>query len=164
MAVHFSSASPEWYTPQHILEASKAVLYEIDCDPCSNSKKSPNVPARVHYTKEDDGLSKVWYGSVFLNPPYGNEISDWVERLVCLYEQGDVTDAIALLPARTDTQWFHLLCSQRPVLCFVKGRLKFSAHENSAPFPSVVAYFGDNSARFHQFFAPIGLVFSAVEV
>lgn len=164
MAVHYSSESSEWNTPKNIVERSKDVLKEIDVDPCSNSRRNPNVPARTHYTKDDDGLSRIWEGTVFMNPPYGDEIIDWVERLVGLYRSGVVTSAIALLPARTDTQWFSLLCSGKPLLCFLRGRLKFSNSQNSAPFPSLVAYFGNDPDRFLRDFCSIGLVFSGMEL
>jgi len=79
---------------------------EIDLDPCSNSHEEPNVPAKTHFTREDDGLAQDWHGRVYMNPPYGYEIAEWVDRLCQQYEQGSVIEAITLVPARTDTAWF----------------------------------------------------------
>ena len=68
-AVHYSSESPEWYTPPEIIAPVLAFFDEIDLDPCSNSHTNPNVPACERFTKEDDGLRQQWHGRVFLNPP-----------------------------------------------------------------------------------------------
>ena len=135
LKAHFSSATAEWYTPPEIIDLVLDVLGEIDLDPASNTGK-PNVPARRHYTKEDDGLSQPWAGRVFLNPPYGKGIAKWTERLCDEYEQGAVTAAIALLPARTDTAWFQGLAKYPR--CFLQGRLKFVGAKSSAPFPSML--------------------------
>lgn len=156
MAVHFSSESPEHYTPREIIDAALAVLGAIDLDPCSNSKESPNVPALDHYTASDDGLSMPWFGRVYMNPPYGRVIGGWIEKLVAEYEAGNVTEAIALVPARTDTQWiadldpFHC--------CYVRGRLTFIGNDDPAPFPSVVYYLGQNTTQFFRVFRNLGSI------
>ncbi len=106
--IHFSSDSPEWYTPPHIVAAVVETLATIDLDPCSNLG-TPNVPARRHFTADDDGLAQPWVGRVYMNPPYGREIGAWVEKLAHEYEAGRVTEAIALVPARVDTAWWRRL-------------------------------------------------------
>lgn len=155
--VHFSTESSEWFTPPEIIEATIQVLGSIDLDPCSNSKEEPVVPAASHYTIKDDGLSQPWAGRVFLNPPYGREIGMWVERLTRGYEAGTITEAIALLPARTDTAWFQSL-KEYP-RCFLHGRLRFSGHDTGAPFPSVVFYLGRDRSLFAKIFEERGDVF-----
>lgn len=154
MRVMGSSESPEWYTPRHIIDRVVAVFGEIDLDPCSNSRETPNVPALNHYTAADDGLTQPWRGRVYMNPPYGDEIPQWVDRLVQAYEGEEINAAIALLPARVDTNWFQPLWDY--ALCFVKGRLRFSGAENSAPFPSVVVYLGPDVELFREQFGDIG--------
>lgn len=160
MAVHYSSESDEWLTPGHIIDRVLKVLGEIDLDPCSNSKEDPNVPARHHFTREDDGLARPWYGRVYMNPPYGNEISDWVKHLHGQHQTGNVAEAIALVPSRTDTRWFRVL--REYPRCFIWGRLKFSRHRNSAPFPSMTVYLGNNVHRFIKTFSDIGDVYTWV--
>jgi hypothetical protein len=91
-----------------------------------------------------------------MNPPYGTTIGAWVEKLCKEYACGNVTEAIALVPARTDTEWFQLF-DDFPV-CFVHGRLKFSGSKNSAPFPSAVVYLGHDVARFNAAFRDLGKV------
>lgn len=154
----FSSATPEWYTPGHILERVEAVFGQIDLDPCSNSHDPAraNVPALAHWTIDDNGLMQPWHGKVYMNPPYGDEIGNWVGRMIGAFETGEIIEAIALLPARTDTAWFQPLFAY--TACWIRGRLKFSGAENSAPFPSVVVYVGTDSSLFHDWFHTLGAV------
>lgn len=158
MAVHYSSDSAEWYTPPAIIAKVVELFGAIDLDPCSNDKNTPRVPARQHYTKDDNGLLQHWTGRVYMNPPYGREIVDWIEALCEQYESGDVLQGIALVPARTDTEWFNRLRDYPR--CFVKGRLSFSDNSNPAPFPSMVVYLGRDLEGFIEIFGSIGDVFT----
>jgi hypothetical protein len=156
----YSSATPEWNTPRHVIDHVLTVLGSVDLDPCSNSRSDPNVPARRHYTRQEDGLTQVWTGRVYMNPPYGRDIGSWVRKLHDAYQAGYVSEAVALLPARTDTQWFRIL---RPYpKCFVTGRLKFGEARNSAPFPSVVVYLGNRPSRFAAAFSPLGDIYTCL--
>lgn len=90
-----------------------------------------------------DGLSQDWGGeTVFCNPPYGRHIGNWVKKS---YEEAHKpnTTVVMLIPARTDTQYFHDYIYQKPnvEVRFIKGRLKFGNSNNSAPFPSMVVVF-----------------------
>jgi hypothetical protein len=152
--VHHTSDEDEWLTPPEIIERVVAVLGAIDLDPCSNTFGDPAVTAAQRFTVADDGLAQPWAGRVYMNPPYGAEIGAWVEKLRGEYDEGNVTEAIALVPARTDTAWFAAL--RDTAVCFVRGRLRFSGSDNSAPFPSVVAYFGDDRERFAETFGAAG--------
>lgn len=163
LSVHFSSESPEHYTPESILDLVIEVMSKIDLDPCSNSKDDPHVPAADHYTAEDDGLTLPWHGSVYMNPPYGRVIGEWVTKLVGEFEAGNVTEAIALVPARTDTEWWNRLTSCNrtiPLVCFIRGRLTFIGNEDPAPFPSAVVYLGDNRTEFYEVFSAIGRIWA----
>lgn len=157
MAVHYSSETPEWYTPPELIACVVATLGRIDLDPCSNVGR-PNVPAASHFTVDHDGLSLPWSGLVYMNPPYGDGIGRWVEKLRAEYLAGNVTAAIALVPARTDTAWFAAL--RDGAICFVRGRLRFSGHQNSAPFPSAAVYFGPDAAAFVAAFQSTGDVWT----
>ncbi|MFA7386055.1 MAG: DNA N-6-adenine-methyltransferase [Thiohalobacteraceae bacterium] len=161
MDVHYSSESPEWYTPADIIERVVTAMTGIDLDPCSNSHETPHVPAAMHYTKEDDGLAQEWEGKTFLNPPYGREIAQWVEKLVSEHKAGRVTQAIALVPARTDTAWFAAM--RDFPRCFITGRLTFikpdEGEADPAPFPSCAIYIGDEIDRFAAAFADIGDIY-----
>jgi phage N-6-adenine-methyltransferase len=155
----FTSDSNEWCTPKEIVDAVVFVLEKIDLDPCSNSKENPNVPAKNHFVTEDNGLTKEWAGKVYMNPPYGREIQDWVQKLVDEFQE-NTTEAIALVPARTDTVWFALLNDF--VWCAVKGRLKFSNYPDAAPFPSAIFYLGENFGRFYEGFSTFGTIYRKI--
>jgi hypothetical protein len=151
----------------------------IDLDPCSNSHTNPNVPARVLYTKEDDGLSKIWQGNVYLNPPFAIQkigkdgqpmvnaktgkpimtpvLHFWIEKLVASYRVGTVRKAIVLVPSRTDTTWFRSL--QDFPVCFIGGRPKFVGSANSAPFPSAIFALGIATDQFAKHFSKIGKIY-----
>jgi DNA N-6-adenine-methyltransferase Dam len=145
--------------------ASSQFLGTIDLDPASNSTSAPNVPAVRHYSVDDDGLGYDWHGRIYLNPPYGKVIRLWVEHLVRQHQNGNVTEALALLPARTDTRWFQLLRGYP--MCFLRGRLRFTSGEGdrdgTAPFPSVLVYLGAGSDRFAETFHDLGLVVAEVD-
>lgn len=85
---------------------------------------------------------------------------EWIEKLVASHQSGDMRAAIALLPARTDTQWFGLL--REYPRCFVRGKLHFSGAPHTAPFPSVVVYLGDDLAQFAQCFSGVGDIYDLV--
>jgi len=154
----FTSSTGDWYTPPEIVEAVRELFDgRIDLDPCSNSHEAPNVPALVHFTREDDGLSRPWSGRVYLNPPYGKGIGPWIEKVREEYEAGRVTAAVVLVKAATDTRWFRVL-SERFPRCEVAGRLKFSGCKAPAPFPSVLFYLGDEVQRFADVFGRFGVL------
>lgn len=153
-----TSDDVEWYTPPEIRAAVlKALGGIVDVDPCADPGRT--FPATVHFTEEQNGLAQPWLGRVYMNPPYGRTISAWTTKLRDELRNGWATEAVALLPARVDTTWWHEL--HPPVVCFIRGRLRFSGYEQSAPFPSVAAYFGDNPELFKQAFSGLGLLYDA---
>lgn len=79
--------------------------------------------------------------TVFCNPPYGRkETGEWVEKCA-LESRKPNTTVVMLIPARTDTRWFHEYIYHKAEIRFIKGRLKFGNAQNSAPFPSMVVVF-----------------------
>lgn len=146
----FSALSCHWNTPEVVLEVVRA-MGPIRLDPCSN--KSSIVRAQVELSRIDDGLSHSWLsdapGLVYFNPPYGREIGDWTEKAAQAARDG--AEEIGLLPARTDLAWFqeHILQVASAIL-FWRGRIKFLGAINSAPFPSILAYFGRRPRTFRQ--------------
>jgi hypothetical protein len=135
-AVLFSSASDRWETPRAVKEALYAE-FALNFDPCP-------LDGMV------DGLAPLfcrWHGKrVWCNPPYGPSIRRWLERGF------EAEIAVYLLPARTDTRWFHRLClPHASEIRFLKGRLKFGGSLNGAPFPSMVVIFqGPPPRRAHR--------------
>lgn len=159
----YSSDTNEWYTPRHLLQRVIETMGGIDLDPCSNPG-NPNVPAKEYYTPDIDGLSQVWRGRVFVNPPYGREIEDWVKKTVDEFRIGSCTEAVLLVPSRTDTGWFRMLVEYPR--CFIWGRIKFidenGAEGSPAPFPSMAVYLGGNTLKFYNAFKDVGDVYSVV--
>jgi hypothetical protein len=147
----------EWYTPPHIIESVQAVLGTIDLDPCSNAKGyAANVPASKHFTLEDDGLTQEWHGRVFVNPPFGKHLPDWVEKLEREILFGRCQESIILTPARTDTRWFSSFWNRH--ICWISGRLKFSGASEAAPFATVLVYHGKNPQVFAEIFSRLGRI------
>lgn len=133
----FSSNTPEWATPQDLYDRLNE-KYHFNLDPCATKE---NAKCVKFYTLEDDGLKQNWGGRrVFCNPPYGREIGKWIRK--CSEEaQKPGTIVVALLPARTDTRWFHEFIKDKTDVEFIRGRLKFGTSKNSAPFPSMIVKF-----------------------
>lgn len=103
-----------------------------------------------YFTPEMDGLKQDWDGVVWCNPPYGRGVGAWVEKAHRTAEESDAT-VVMLLPARTDTAWFHDYCynDKYATINFVRGRLKFGGEKNSAPFPSMVVIFRRPAKALH---------------
>jgi DNA N-6-adenine-methyltransferase Dam len=154
----FESGSDVHLTPREVLDPVVEVLGKIDLDPCAEAHGDrANVPARDHYTKKDNGLAKPWKGRVFMNPPYGLEVNEWVSALINFHKSGDVPEAIALVSSRTDNGWFNAF-NEYPV-CFVDHRLHFSGADNGAMFPSAIFYLGSaHRAAFERRFMQLGSV------
>ncbi|WP_139108749.1 DNA N-6-adenine-methyltransferase [Brevibacillus laterosporus] len=138
----FSSATDLWPTPQAFYEELDRE-FRFTLDPCSTHE---NAKCTLHYTQEDDGLVQGWAPhTVFMNPPYGREIKAWMQKAYEESRKG--ATVVCLVPARTDTVWFHDYVYGKGEIRFVKGRLKFGDAKNSAPFPSmVVVYHGKEAA------------------
>lgn len=164
----YTSETPEWYTPRIIIDSVLELFGAIDLDPCSNGKgDAANVPATEHYTREDNGLARAWHGKVYMNPPYGREVAQWVEKVIAEYQAGNISEAIILIAARTDTRWFNLLVNYGAMWCAVEGRLLFTTPgvktSNAAPFPSAIFYLGDNVQDFYHCFKHHGPIYRAIE-
>ena len=131
--VHFMSTTDQWATPQWFFDELDKE-FNFNLDPCADST---NHKCDKYFTKEQNGLEMDWGGyTVYCNPPYGREIGRWVKKAA---ESG--TTVVMLLPARTDTKWFHEYIYGKAEVRFIKGRLKFGDSKNSAPFPSMVVIY-----------------------
>lgn len=135
----YSSKTGEWETPWDLFDELNDEFH-FTLDVCATRE---NTKCKKYYTKRDDGLSKNWEKEIcFMNPPYGREISRWVEKAFVQPKDMGESVVVALLPARTDTKWFHDWIYERGFeIRFIKGRIKFSESKNSAPFPSMIVIF-----------------------
>ena len=144
LAVHFSSQKDDWETPDDLF-AELHNEFDFTLDVCATAENA-KLPRFI--TPEQDALhpGQLWSGCCWMNPPYGRGVGKWVEKarkwglggLVC-----------CLLPARTDTSWWHDYIwdtgSHIPHIGvevrFLRGRLKFKGAKHSAPFPSCIVVF-----------------------
>lgn len=137
--VVFSKNSDEWETPDNIFNFINQRYGWISLDACATKE---NTKCRIYFTPEVDGLKQSWSPSrgVFVNPPY-SQVNKWVEKA---YKESIENNlfVVMLIPARTDTRWFHKYCTKAKEIAFFKGRIKFKGNSNnSAPFPSMVVIF-----------------------
>ena len=136
--VLFSSATDVWATPQDLFDKLNAE-FGFNLDPCALPE---NAKCENYFIPEINGLAQSWGGcKVFCNPPYGRQIYDWVKKAYNESRKPDTT-VVMLIPARTDTRYFHEFIYHRAKeIRFIKGRLKFGSAKNAAPFPSMIVIF-----------------------
>lgn len=135
-----TSATPEWGTPQSLFDELDAKYGPFTLDPCATHQNT-KVPQN-YFVESEDGLSRTWTGRVFMNPPYGRQIIKWIRKAYEEVAQGNVSVAVCLLPARTDTAWWHDYCMKGQVT-FIRGRVYFEQEgkNDRAPFPSAIVVF-----------------------
>lgn len=131
----FSSATDEWETPQWLFDALDRE-FGFTVDPCSTHE---NAKCDRHFTKAENGLLQNWGDEVvWMNPPYGKDIEQWMHKAYDSSRRG--ATVVCLVPARTDTGWWHRFAMKGEIR-LLKGRLRFGNAKNSAPFPSAVIVF-----------------------
>lgn len=115
-----TSNKDDWETPQALFdELDKDFHFTLD--PCATKE---NAKCKKYFTKEQDGLLQDWEDEiVFCNPPYGRDIGKWVQK--CAEEQWSAKAIVLLIPARTDTAYFHDYIYDQATIIFLRGRLKF---------------------------------------
>jgi phage N-6-adenine-methyltransferase len=136
MKVHYTSEKQTWETPQDFFDLLDSEFH-FDVDVCAEHE---TAKCNTYYTVGDDGLSEEWSGICWMNPPYGRKIGKWLKKA---YESSQAHGAtvVCLIPARTDTAWWHDYVMKASEIRFVRGRLKFGGVTNSAPFPNAVVVF-----------------------
>jgi phage N-6-adenine-methyltransferase len=131
----FSSAKCEWQTPQSTFDALHQE-FGFETDVCALPE---NAKCAKFYTPEMDGLAQTWKGVCWMNPPYSREMPKWIRKAWESSQEAGAT-VVCLLPSRTDTKAWHDFCMKDEIR-FIRGRLKFGGHTNSAPFPSAIVIF-----------------------
>lgn len=137
-----SSKNMCWCTPQDFFDELNAEFGFV-LDPAATDK---TAKCSLYYTPETDGLSQSWDlgGAVFCNPPYGRDIGKWVQKAYKEARGGGNT-IVLLIPARTDTAYFHDYIYGKAEIRFVRGRLRFTDESGNtnghAPFPSMVVIY-----------------------
>lgn len=136
-----TSNSNEWATPQELFDVLNKE-FNFTLDPCSTHE---NAKCLKHYTLNENGLNQDWSGEkVFCNPPYGSEIKSWVKKCYEEHIKNNIT-VVMLIPARTDTTYFHDYIYKKSEIRFIKGRVKFVDENGNgnkpAPFPSMIVVY-----------------------
>ena len=132
----FTSNSDDYGTPQKLFNELDEEFH-FDVDVCASAY---NAKCHRYFSIEENGLLQDWteFKTCYMNPPYGRKIIDWVKKAYNTSING--TTVVCLLPARTDTKWFHNYCLKGEIR-FLRGRLKFNDGKNPAPFPSMIVVF-----------------------
>lgn len=136
----FSSRDNSWSTPQWLFDKLNGE-FSFTLDPCADAN---TFKCAKYYTENDNGLAQSWNNeTVFVNPPYGRNLQKhWIKKAYDEWYENNVT-TVMLLPARPDVSSWHQYISKAAQIRFLKGRLKFSGHANSAPFPSAIVVFSN---------------------
>jgi hypothetical protein len=152
----------EWFTPEPWITLARGVLGAIDLDPASHVLAQERVKAKAFFTVADDGLSRAWFGRVWLNPPFHRAgLAPFVDKLVEEWTSGRVEQAILLTHNYTDTEWFHAAARAALAICFPCGRIRFLSPcgDECTPYQGqAVFYFGLDDAAFRRTFADVGLI------
>lgn len=146
-----SSARADWNTPEVVLDLVRKVR-TIGLDPCWEPGCLVQPQKYYRLDAGQDGAMLPWSGCglVFCNPPYTRDLAKWIAKAA------DADEAIMLLPARTDTAWWHDALNVFDVVCMWRGRLTFEGAPHPAPFPSAIWYRGPGPYRFADAFAARG--------
>lgn len=131
--VMYRSISDCWATPKEVFDKYDAI-YHFETDVCATAG---NTKCDRFFSPEQDGLKQEWTGVCWCNPPYERQLSKWVKKAA---ESNAVVGM--LIPARTDTRWFHDYVLKYGEIEFIKGRIKFVGAIDNAPFPSMFVLFG----------------------
>lgn len=134
LAVHYSSASDNWATPQDFFDKLDAEFH-FNLDVCALPE---SAKCERYFIPEMDGLKQEWTGTCWMNPPY-SDCATWMQKAYESSLKG--ATVVCLIPSRTDTKYWHSYVMKAAEIRFVKGRLKFGDSKNSAPFPSAVIVF-----------------------
>jgi DNA N-6-adenine-methyltransferase (Dam) len=155
------AGSTEWYTPEEYIDMARKVLGDIDLDPASCEFAQRTVKARNYYTKADDGLTKLWHGRIWLNPPYSSpEIGYFVDKLLAERNAKRIKAAILLSNNFTDTTWFQKAAMLCQAVCHTNHRIRFvgESGEASPPNGHTFMYFGPETGKFFDVFSEVGVV------
>lgn len=125
----------EHYTPMEYIERVIRVFGEIDLDPSSDVGR--RVPARLHYTRSEDGTSLPWSGRVFVNPPYSDpdfSLLKWAQHFEAQWKENQGLAAVLwLVPAYSSEGFFQKIQEYAILTCWHRGRIKF---ENNGGSPA----------------------------
>ena len=156
-----STGNNEWYTPEKFIEAARLVMGGIDTDPASSEIANKLIRADNYYTESDNGLTKIWRGRMWMNPPFAQPlVKQFCEKAVHHYDSGELSQACVLVNNGTETKHGQLLLKSCDAVCFPASRIRFIAPDavtKNAPLQGqMITYFGDNGSEFERVFSEFG--------
>ena len=134
----YSSTTGEWATPPDLFERLDRE-FRFTLDVCATHQ---NAKCRRYFTRKEDGLVQPWSGNVWMNPPYGRGIDQWVAKAA-----SSGVRCVCLLPVRSDTRWWHAYVMRASEIRLLTRRLSFEGSTNKAPFPAAIVLFEPGSPR-----------------
>ena len=140
-STRFKSVTVEHSTPQDLFDRLNA-RFHFTLDVCATAE---NAKCAAFYAKEMDGLAQPWSGTCWMNPPYGREMIPWLKRAVV--EKANGVTTVALIPARTNTGWWHDIVWANAEVEFVRGRPKFGNATHGLPLPLAIAIFHGETVK-----------------
>ena len=136
--VVFESNKMDYATPEHLFDQLDREFH-FTLDPAASKD---NHTCDKFFTEKENGLEQSWGGErVFCNPPYGKTLGKWVRKAFDECYRGSCPLVVLLIPARTDTMWFHNYIYHKAEVRFIKGRLRFNGCTINAPFPSMIVIY-----------------------
>lgn len=158
--INQDSGDAEYYTPQFIVEVAREAMGGIDLDPASSEAANKRVSALQIFTETDDGLSKEWFGRVWMNHPFSREGNRlWINKMVEEFESGRTIKACCITFAATSEKWFQPLL-KRPQ-CFLSPRTNYHLPDGSlkrgVTKGSVVTFFGIDMETIQRTFSHLGV-------
>ena len=138
----FGTGRQDWETPDSLFEPLNAE-FAFELDVCATAE---SAKCARYYTKEQDGLKLPWDGRCWMNPPFGTQ-GRWVKKA---YQEGHRNGniVVCLLPARTNTNWWHDYCMKGEVR-FIRGRPRFKGAEHGLPQPLAIVIFRPPNEKGH---------------
>jgi len=163
-----SSKTVEHYTPRYIWERAVRTMGAIDVDPAADP--GHQIPASTHYTKAENGLKHEWKGRVWLNPPFGQDVIIWFEKLEIEYSSGNVTEAVVLWKAAVETEAFRTLAGITSLVAYPHARINFIPGSGGqhggkgSNFSPTLFYIGKNCDRFIEAYSDISDIWQPVRL
>lgn len=161
-------ATSEWYTPGAYLDAARAAMGGIDLDPASCAHANKTVRAATYFDRAADGLSRHWFGRVWLNPPYSDfkgQAAAWATKLLAEYRAGRVEQAVLLVNLSVAYQPAFQAVARVGAVCMVDHRIQFVSATGQSDRPTqanMLLYLGDRRRQFAAEFGQFGAVLEAV--
>lgn len=157
-ALHASKktgGSDDWQTPDVVLERVRK-LGRLFLDPCTVASNPCGAQLAFH----EGGLERTWQGVTardiaYCNPPYSG-LKLWAAKVDAEAKAG--VSIIALVPARTDTQWWGVLREKATAIAYWRGRIRFRGATAGAPFPSAAFAYNLDAKAFAEAFGDVAHV------